>query len=210
MNQPPPIPQKVLLKIAESSLPPPAPLLPRALAFIADGILALLLAALAIHWLIPIFVPDDFPVFRETAESLWNGYREANLALAQGNRQAMENFLETMVEQVQQEAFQTTVSFLNLTTLLTASAYFILSEALTHGASFGKKIFRLRVVSSFTGEAPRLLQTISRSFWRACTVAPCGILILIAVTLNAHVPFFTHRRRAWHDQLARTDVVDDR
>lgn len=210
MSQPPPIPPEILLKIAEANLPPPAPLLPRALAFIADGILATLLALLAIHWLIPVCVPEDFPVFLQSAETLWNAYREANLSLAQGNRQAMETFSQILFEQTQQEAFQNSITFLNLTAMLTSLAYFILSETLTHGASFGKKIFRLRVISTFTGEPPRLLQTVSRSLWRACTVAPAGILILIVVTINAHVPFFTYRRRAWHDKLARTDVIDDR
>lgn len=210
MNQPPPLTPEQLLKIAESRLPAPAPLFPRCLAFLADGILATLLSALAIHWLIPICAPDAFPVFRETIETLWTDYQAAVQELANGNQSAMEAFSEKMVEQAQSEAVQTSLGFLNLTALLTSLAYFIASEIVTTGASFGKKIFRLRVISSLTGKPPRLLQTISRSLWRACTVAPVGILILITVVINAHVPFFSYRRRAWHDKLAKTDVVDAR
>lgn len=208
MNQPPPLPPEMLRQITDAKLPPVAPLVPRCLAFLADGILATLLAALAIHWLIPICVPDAFPVFQETLETLWTDYQIAVQELANGKQSTAEAFSEKMLRHAQSEAVQTSLSFLNLTALLTSLAYFIISETVTHGASFGKKIFRLRVISSLTGEPPRLLQTISRSLWRACSVAPVGILILVAVLINAHVPFFSYRRRAWHDKLAKTDVID--
>lgn len=210
MNTPPPLPPEVIRQIADSNLPPSAPLLPRALAFAADGILAGLLACLAVHLLIPVFVPDTYPVFAETMQTIWHDYRAASEAAARGNTQLATAFLESLPEKAGSNAVQGVMSFITLTTMLTTFAYFIISERLTHGASLGKRIFRLRVVSSLTGEPPRLLQTISRSLWRACTVAPVGILITIVVIINAHVPFFSYRRRAWHDRLAHTEVIDNK
>lgn len=208
MDLPPPLPPEITRKLLDASFPPPAPLLPRALAFIADGLLAGLLACLVVHQLIPVFIPDDFPVFEETLQSLWQDYIAANQATASGNPAAANAFLQSIPEKVGNPAVQTATSFISLTAMLSALAYFTLSESLTRGASFGKKIFRLRVISTLTGDSPRFLQTLSRSLWRACSVAPAGLLIGIAVTINAHVPFFSYRRRAWHDKLAHTEVVD--
>lgn len=210
MDAPPPLPPEILSRLIDSTLPPPAPLFPRALAFAADGILAGLLACLAIHLLIPVFVPDTFPVFTETMQTIWNDYRAATDAAARGHPEIVTAFMEKLPEKAGSEAMQNVMSFITLTTMLTTLAYFVISERITHGASLGKKIFRLRVVSTLTGEPPRLMQTISRSIWRACTVAPVGILITIIVIINAHIPFFSYRRRGWHDKLARTEVVDDK
>lgn len=210
MNQPPPIPPEILRQVTDSKLPPPAPLFPRALAFTADGILAGLLAGLSIHLLAPICVPDVLPVFKETMQTLWLDYRAATEALALGNKALAQTFLQSIPQKLENESVQNAMSFIAVATMLTTLAYFVISENLTHGASLGKKMFRLRVVSTLTGEPPRLLQTISRSLWRACSVAPVGILITIIVIINAHVPFFSYRRRAWHDRLAHTEVVDDR
>lgn len=209
MNQPPPLPPEMLRQITDAKLPPPAPLFPRCLAFLADGILATLLAALAIHWLIPICVPDAFPVFAETMQTLWADYRTATEAAARGNTALATAFLQSVPAKAGSEAVQSSLSFITTTTMLVTLAYFTIAERITHGSSFGKKIFRLRVISTLTGEPPRLLQTISRSLWRACSVAPVGILITLVVIINAHVPFFSYRRRAGHDKLAHTEVVDD-
>ena len=73
MDLPPPIPPEIARKLLDAKFPPPAPLLPRTLAFIADGLLAGLLACLVVHLLIPVFIPDDFPVFKETMQKTPQG-----------------------------------------------------------------------------------------------------------------------------------------
>lgn len=210
MEVPPPLPPEILRKIQDAHLPPSAPLFPRALAFTADGILAGLLACLAVHLLASVFIPEEFPVFTETLQNVFHEYQEATQAAAQGDSARANAFVKNLPAQLETDAFQTSASFIALTSMLAAFAYFVLSESLTHGSSLGKKIFRLRVVSTLTGKPPRLIQTISRSLWRACSVAPAGILITLVVAANAHVPFFSYRRRAWHDKLAHTEVVDDK
>lgn len=210
MNQPPPLPPEILRRISDTKLPPPAPLFPRALAFFADALLAALLASLAIHLLVPVVVPEAFPIFSETMQALWNDYRTATEEAARGNTEFATAFFRSIPQRVQSEAVRETMSFITITATLVTLAYFVIAERITRGSSLGKKIFRLRVVSTLTGEPPRLIQTISRSLWRACSVAPVGILITIIVTINAHIPFFSYRRRAWHDKLAHTEVVDDK
>lgn len=209
MNQPPPIPHELLSEIQNAHLKP-APLFPRTLAFLADGILAALLAWLAVYSLIPVFVPEAFPVFKETLQSAFQDYRAATLAMAAGDRLPAEIFARKLSEKLGSDAVLTVIDFITITSTLVSFAYFVLSERLTRGASLGKKMFRLRVISTLTGEPPNLLQTISRSVWRACSVVPANILIALIVAADAHVPFFSYRRRAWHDKLARTEVIDDK
>ncbi|MGN0834307.1 MAG: RDD family protein [Candidatus Spyradosoma sp.] len=204
---PPPLPNETS---ADAQLPPPAPLFPRMLAFLADAALALLFGVLATRLLVPVFAADTFPVFVETLREIAHDYRETALSLADGNTGAAAAFSERVVEKASRPEVADAQLFVSLTLSLTALAYFTLSETLTRGASLGKKIFRLRVVSTVTGGTPNVLQSLSRSIWRACAVAPTGLLVTLLLIVDAHVPFFAFRRRAWHDRLSRTEVVDAR
>lgn len=204
---PPPLPNETA---SGALLPSPAPLFPRALAFLADSVVALLFSALAVRLLVPVFAADTFPVFVETLEEIARDYRETTLSLAGGNTDAAAAFSKRVVERASSPEVADAQLFLSLTLSLTSLAYFTLSETLTRGASLGKRIFRLRVVSTVTGEPPNVLQSLSRSIWRACAVAPAGLLVTLLVIIDAHVPFFAFRRRAWHDRLARTEVIDAR
>ena len=115
MEVPPPLPPEILRKIQDAHLPPSAPLFPRALAFTADGILAGLLACLAVHLLASVFIPEEFPVFTETLQNVFHEYQEATQAAAQGDSARANAFVKNLPAQLETDAFQTSASFIALT-----------------------------------------------------------------------------------------------
>ena len=204
---PPPIPEKLIFVVAEKDLPPTAPLRFRIFAFLADGILALILSALAVKFLLPVFCPNGFPVFAEYYREFQTGYEAALVSATGGNidRSALEAVSARALQDPTLYSFFETVYTISF---ITTALYFVLTEYFLRGQTIGKKIFGLRTVVFGTPFPPLFLQILSRSFWKAFTLVPVGIWLALLGTLNAGVVVFSRRHRGWHDKLAKTEVID--
>lgn len=188
----------------DSAFPPPAPLTLRAAAFLTDAITAFLFAILAVRLLMPLVIADSYSAFVESFEKISEIYGDA----AKGGDAAA--LSARLAEILSRSEIADVQNFVSLVFALTALAWFPAAETLFRGASLGKKIFRLRVISTVTGEAPTKLQCFSRSFWRAFAVAPFGLIVTLFVAVDFTVSFFSKRRHAWHDKLSQTEVIDAR
>lgn len=80
--------------------------------------------------------------------------------------------------------------------------YFVLSEGLTRGSSLGKSVFGLRVIS-MRGTAPNGTELAIRATIKAICFMP-----LVLLLLNVIVMLLNRQRRAAHDVLANTLVVE--
>ncbi len=85
-----------------------------------------------------------------------------------------------------------------------------LQEIVASGQTIGKRIFNLRTVDFYTQQSPGMMSCFLRSAWKAAFLALVNPLILILGIINFHIPLFRRDRRAWHDMLTRTYVVDDK
>lgn len=186
----------------------PAPLILRALAFLADALLVLFATFVALKFLIPQFWGTELKSIAEDGETLWNAY--VNAIASGANPNSLGNLQPLAQKFGENPALGTLLEACETISLAVAFSYFLLTEYFGKGASLGKKIFRLRTISQLSGTPPCFLQCFSRSIWRACTIAPPGIIIGLIALINAHVPFFSSRRHGWHDRLSRTEVIDDK
>ena len=204
---PPPIPEKLVFVVAEKDLPPAAPLRFRVLAFLADGVLALIVAALAVKILVPVFYPEGFSLFAEYYRDFRTAYEAALNAAVSGNvdRTAIDAVSARALQDERLYSFFETVYSVSF---IAVALYFVLTEFFLRGQSLGKKIFGLRTVVFGTPFPPLFLQILSRSFWKAITLVPVGPLLALLGLANAVVVLFARRHRGWHDKLARTEVID--
>lgn len=189
------------------SVPAPAPLLYRTLAFCADSLLVFLGTMLALKILLPILCPNGLVVCLDYWTQISAEYANAMDAAARGV--VATDKLNSLVESAAQD--ETLASFfeaVNSISFLLAALYFALTEQFMRGQTLGKKIFGLRTVLAGTEIPPNLLQSISRAFWKAISLVPVGWILTILALVNAHVVVFARRHRGWHDKLARTEVVD--
>lgn len=85
-----------------------------------------------------------------------------------------------------------------------------LQEIVASGQTIGKRIFNLRTVDFYTQQSPGTIPCLLRSGWKAAFFALVNPITLVLGIINFHVPLFRRDRRAWHDMLTRTYVVDDR
>ncbi len=91
--------------------------------------------------------------------------------------------------------------------MLTFWLYFALGEAFFSGSSLGKRICRIRSVSTVTLGAPPLMAGIVRGGLKTLTLYLFFPLAMIA-TLAAL--FFNKRRQMGHDLMSRTVVIDEK
>ncbi len=204
---PPPLPNETS---ADAQLPPPAPLFPRTLAFLADSVVVLLASALALKFLLPVFCPRGLSAFLDYARQISAAYQAALDAAARGNAvsaDAMNALAEQAAQNADLIAFSETISTVSF---VVGVLYFILTEHFMRGRTIGKKIFSLRTVVAGTTLPPLFLQTLSRAFWKTISIVPAGLILTLLAVVNAHVVVFAGRHRGWHDRLARTEVVDER
>lgn len=85
--------------------------------------------------------------------------------------------------------------------LLVWLCYGTLAEASPMRATFGKRLFGLRVCS-LTGAPLTFSQTFVRNFSKIVSLLPCGLGFLWAV--------LSHNNRAWHDIFAKAVVIEER
>ena len=184
------------------ALPKPASMPARMLAFFADIIVAILVSVIVLKIVLPLFFGAELGVFETEARKLFEIPAQM-MTWEETFARSQELAKNADVARVC-DAGGTIFFFVSL-------AFFTLTEFFMRGSSLGKKIVRIRVVSQFPGSpAPTFWQSLSRSIWRACMIAPTGLIISLIVIVNAHIPFFSFRSRGWHDKLSRTEVIDER
>ena len=178
----------------------PAPLGWRLLALILDLLLAGLAAALILtRFVLPHEMPDAADVFATQWQSILDASAQAAAGKPAPIPAPTPEFLSL---------YQITVQ----TIFLTLFGYFAGCELAGHGASLGKRIFRLRVAQWGTGEPPRPLETLIRSMVKTASLVACfavSILGLPILLLNVVPLAFNPIRRAGHDLMARTLVTGD-
>lgn len=204
-------PPNSVAAIPEKNLPKPASLLARGAEFVADSILVSLATGVLLKILLPTFFANECAIFLDYAEQILSLFDASIQAAAQGkNVDVFSAEISALAEEASQDEsmFDLFGAIFGIS-FGAALLYFLLTEHFLRGKTLGKKIFGIRTVTFGTTLPPFFVQTLSRSFWKALTLVPAGLLILIAVVINAHVVVFARRHRGWHDKLSRTEVISD-
>lgn len=174
---------------------PPASIGLRSLAFFLDFVLISAVASIII-W--KIALPQSHPAaFTELAEwtqavGIWWGDRAT--AIDPPLPEPSKNLAEALI-------------IANELQMLCFWLYFALGEAFFGGSSLGKRICRIRSVSTVTLDKPPIMAGILRGGLKTLTIYfffPIGMIATL-VTL-----FFNKRRQMGHDMMSRTAVIDEK
>ncbi len=191
---PPPLkPDNVLDSILGEQGPmPTAKLSLRALALALDGILVIAIASIII-WkvVLPQSHPAAFGELLKWSQALTDWYQS-------GAAGTMPEPSKTLLP---------ALSVANEIQLLICWLYFALGEALFAGSSLGKRICRIRSVSTVTLEPPPMLAGIIRGGLKTITLF---WLFPIAFAVSLLALMFNQRRQLGHDLCARTVVIDEK
>lgn len=216
-DTPPPLPLETPLGtpgvMEESRVAPPhAPMFWRTLAFLVDASLVgmigyLVTTRVLMPWLHPVETSalDTWATSLETFTQ--DGMRrvlERNGDVFAFYREVWDKYRDVPAPALDALEFQATCMF---------TFYwlgFAVMEALTQGASLGKKIFKLRAVRFPHGEDLSFFDHIVRSFWKSLAMAGFTPLALVFGIVDAHWPLFNPLRRSLHDIFSRTIVLDVR
>lgn len=188
----------------------PASVIFRTLAFLADGVVTFILALFVLKISLPFTCPDGVETMLNYSEKFYEAYAETLNDAARGvvSSAKLDAISAAAVKDATLNSFFTII---NTTSLIVATLYFLLSEQIMHGRTLGKKIFGLRTVVTGTEDCPpAFFQTLSRSFWKAISLVPAGIILIVLAIINAHIVVFAKRHRGWHDKLSQTEVIDER
>lgn len=200
--------KKVVFVVDEKNLPPPAPMGFRVAAFVADSVLIFFLSAISVKFLLPVFCPEGIFVFSEYYQEIQKTYETSLLSAVNGNTASTALLDEVLVRAANNETLVEFFEIIYTISFLSAAIYFVLTEFFMRGQTLGKRIFGLRTVIFGTPFPPLFLQILSRALWKAFTVVPSGMLLVILAIVNANIVAFSRRHRGWHDKLARTEVID--
>lgn len=91
--------------------------------------------------------------------------------------------------------------------MLTFWLYFALGEAFFAGSSLGKRICRIRSVSTVTLGPPPIMAGIVRGGLKTLTLF---LFFPIAMVATLAALFFNRRRQMGHDLMSRTAVIDEK
>ena len=172
----------------------------RTLAFFADSILISMLVYLFVRYCFG----DEVTTVLNEFENLSKQMSDATIA---GDANAMKNLEPEAAKFAQSHAMQTVLNALTYGSATIAFAYFFIGEFFFAGTSIGKRIVRIKTIST-NGEKMNFIQCLLRAIWKALTFAPINFIVLIIVIINAYVPFFNKQNRGWHDKTAGTLVVN--
>lgn len=192
---PPPIkPNNVLDSIFGGDGPmPTARFGLRALALILDFVLMTAVASVII-WkvVLPQSHPGAFGELMDWSEAFieWVEQREPETPMPEPSRELAE-----------------ALGIANELQLLLFWIYFAIGEAFFAGSSLGKRICRIRSVSTVTLGPPPILAGITRGGLKTITLFWLFPVAFIATFIAL---FFNNRRQLAHDLFARTAVVDDK
>lgn len=187
-------PESVLDSVFSDGGPmPPAKLRLRGLAFLLDFILVTALASVII-W--KLALPHSHP----------GAFHELMLWTEQVIRWIGEGTGETTMPEPSKALFGA-LQRANEIQLLIFWIYFAFGEAFFAGSSLGKRICRLRSVSTATLGPPPVLSGIVRGGLKTILLF---FVFPVAFAANFLTLFFNRRRQLGHDWFSRTAVVDEK
>lgn len=178
------------------SIIPIAPMHWRILAFLLDGILVTLFAALL---LTRVLLPEYHPVGYSQFYTLMSEHMEATMQAQAAGEAAPK--LPDLAEQG--DAINAMLNYGVEIFALCALVYFVFCERFMAGGSVGKTMLRLRVISLNTGMPPTIWESFLRGLVKVCPI------VVPLFFVSYLLPFANRMRRAGHDWLARTLVVSD-
>lgn len=165
----------------------------RALALMLDGILMTAVASIIIWKLVlPQSHPEAFGELMQWSQELmiWFENGGADTAMPEPSKQLLP-----------------ALGVANELQLLIFWLYFAIGEAFFAGSSLGKRICRIRSVSTVTVGPPPIFAGIIRGGLKTVTLF---WLFPVAFAATFLALFFNKRRQLGHDLLARTAVVDEK
>jgi len=174
---------------------PPASIRLRAFAFLLDFILISAVASVII-WKIalPQSHPAAFTELTEWTQTVITWYSEKATTAEIAFPEPSKNLASAL-------------AVANELQMLCFWLYFALGEAFFAGSSLGKRICRIRSVSTVTLGAPPIMSGIVRGGLKTLTLYlffPFGMIATIAAL------FFNKRRQMGHDMMSRTAVIDEK
>ena len=174
---------------------PPASIGLRSLAFFLDFILISAVASIII-WKIalPQSHPAAFTELTEWTQTVVTWYGDRAIKIDAPFPEPSKNLAEAL-------------NIANELQMLCFWLYFALGEAFFAGSSLGKRICRIRSVSTVTLDKPPIMAGIIRGGLKTLTIYfffPIGMIATL-VTL-----FFNKRRQMGHDMMSRTAVIDEK
>ena len=174
---------------------PPASIGLRGLAFFLDFILISAVASIII-WKIalPQSHPAAFTELTEWTQAVGTWWGDRATSVDAPLPEPCKNLAEALI-------------IANELQMLCFWLYFALGEAFFAGSSLGKRICRIRSVSTVTLDKPPIMAGIIRGGLKTLTIYfffPIGMIATL-ITL-----FFNKRRQMGHDMMSRTAVVDEK
>ena len=174
---------------------PPASIGLRGLAFFLDFVLISAVASIII-WKIalPQSHPAAFTELTEWTQAVGTWWGDRATAVDAPLPEPSKNLAEALI-------------IANELQMLCFWLYFALGEAFFAGSSLGKRICRIRSVSTVTLDKPPIMAGIIRGGLKTLTIYfffPIGMIATL-VTL-----FFNKRRQMGHDMMSRTAVIDEK
>ena len=174
---------------------PPASIGIRGLAFFLDFILISAVASIII-WKIalPQSHPAAFTELTEWTQAVGTWWGDRATSVDAPLPEPCKNLAEALI-------------IANELQMLCFWLYFALGEAFFAGSSLGKRICRIRSVSTVTLDKPPIMAGIIRGGLKTLTIYfffPIGMIATL-ITL-----FFNKRRQMGHDMMSRTAVVDEK
>ncbi|MDR1817447.1 MAG: RDD family protein [Puniceicoccales bacterium] len=187
----------------------PAPFVWRALAYLFDWFLGLLLFVALLCWFIPEFYPSEWTSLRNWFNDWMRDYMRLVQTPAASLSDALARNRDVVAKAARMpEPARELRDIVAIAQLFYFWGYFSVVEYFTKGASFGKRIFNLRVASTNDFRAPGPLDSVMRSAWKALFFCSSNPLFLLVGIVDAHVPLFNKLRLSWHDRLTHTIVLD--
>lgn len=166
----------------------------RVAAFMLDVVLALAIIFLLLN---KVFLPIHYGP----------ELKEINSALTQYSTDietARQNKTPTPTFELSDEA-QEMLDFTRTFIIGSFWVYFFLNSLCTKGSSLGKRVFRLRVISTQTFESLGIFDSAVRSGLKSITLCVFFPLLMVSYV----IAFFNARRLAGHDYLCKSIVIED-
>ncbi|WPJ98121.1 RDD family protein [Coraliomargarita algicola] len=174
---------------------PPASVRLRALAFLLDFILISAVASVIIWKIVlPQSHPAAFTELSEWTQAVVTWYSERASTPDATIPEPSKNLTRAL-------------AVANELQMLTFWLYFAIGEAFFAGSSLGKRICRIRSVSTVTLSTPPIMSGIVRGGLKTLTLYlffPFGLIATLATL------FFNKRRQMGHDLMSRTAVIDEK
>lgn len=178
------------------SIIPVAPVHWRLLAGVLD---CMLMVGFSMLLLFKVLLPQEYPA----AYSELQRINAESVAAVQAGAEKGELRIPQFANLADHEAIAEMLAYSTQMAGLFMLVYFVLCERFMGGATLGKAIFRLRVISLNTGRGPSVWESLSRNIMKVIflTLWPLWFVFLFV--------FANRLRRTAYDWISRTLVVSD-